>query len=95
MIIFEIPIIFIVIVVLGLLGMNIAKIVQWVTIIAGIINALYGIIIGIDPWDGKERIKSILFFLSGVILFIISFRLETASFSLYDIIDKIFKLAFK
>ena len=92
---YEIPIILILFVVLGLLGMDISfisGIIKWLMIISGVIVALYGICIGLDPWDKKERIASILTIIFGVVLIILAVILANyieslGSFSLYDILD--------
>ena len=85
---YEIPIILILFVVLGLLGMDISGIIKWIIIISGIITVLYGICIGLDPWDKKERIASILTIIFGVIMVILAIYIGSlGSFSLYDILD--------
>ena len=92
---YEIPIILILFVVLGLLGMDISfisGIIKWLMIISGVIAALYGICIGLDSWDKKERIASILTIIFGVVLIILAVILANyieslGSFSLYDILE--------
>ena len=85
---YEIPIILILFVVLGLLGMDISGIIKWIIIISGIITVLYGICIGLDPWDKKERIASILTIIFGVIMVILAIYIGSlGSFGLYDILD--------
>lgn len=98
LIFYEIPIILIVFVVLGLLGMDISFIVgiiKWLLIIAGVIGVLFGICIGLDPWDKKERIESLLTIIFSAALIILSiiganYIDSLGYFSLYDILDWIF-----
>lgn len=88
---YEIPIFLILVVVLGLLGMDISGIIKWIMIIGGIITAVFGICSGLDPWDKAERIASILIIIIGVIMVILGIYIGSlGSFHLYDILDWIF-----
>ena len=85
---YEIPIILILFIVLGALGMDVSGIIKWIMIISGIITVLYGICIGLDPWDKKERIVSILTIVFGIIIIVLGVYIGSlGSFSLYDILD--------
>ncbi len=85
---YEIPIILILFIVLGVLGMDVSGIIKWIMIISGIIAILYGICIGLDPWDKKERIASILTIVFGVLTIVLANYIGSlGSFSLYNILD--------
>ena len=51
---YEIPIILILFIGLGALGMDVSGIIKWIMIMGGIITVIYGICIGLDPWDKKK-----------------------------------------
>ncbi len=92
---YEIPIVFVLFIVLGLLGMDISfvvGIIKWLMIIAGVIGILYGLCVGLDSFNKKEKIASLLTIIFSIVLIILSIIIANyidslGSFSLYDILQ--------